>query len=1681
MAKYSTGDVQSSGQTYSATDVATSSLPPKPSSWMDRAAMALAPPVKEQGDYGLPGVGMSREGLRREGERLSEAGGEVAAGARQVMTGEGAGRAMGASRMVRGAFGGAAPYVGGIAGVAAPLATAYSLPVGMAMDYATEKGLRAVGVPEGPAALASDVIGILSPIPGARAISRMSMPLPPRVRGVAGEARVGGSPTSNIGEPMGPALPPPRPAPQPPPLPPPPENFPALAQRRANAQLGSVTGGAPSGVFRGPQTPLQRALETEIGPLASTLPGGITGRPDMRRAIPPPMGPPSPFAAAVLPNRMRATEPPRAIPQRPSRRYSIEDVAVDAPAPAGRKEVVQNIEAQPPQRGPVAEPIDAGPVPKGVKSAAESAAILARENPPVFKSAKESAEVFARGEESIQREPLQPKPVQPEPAAPVQEKQAQSLLDDQAQSDGKDIFYLPTSNVKVDPARFQFKSNVGAKGVSDELKGVQKWDPAKGGVLAVWKDPKDGNFYVVNGHHRHELASRVGVPELPVVEVKAADAIEARAQGALINIADGKGTAVDAAKVLRDLNVTPSELEAQGISLKGALARDAVGLSGLPEDIFKAVAMGDVDAPQAAVIGEMLRDRPLDQIAAFNLIDQTQNRGKRITPAEVREMISLQMKGQPEIVETQESLFGDITTTRSVLPEMAKLSMDLRKQIGADKRLFQMVADEGRAQKLGAAGNVLDTEANTGVATQAAQIMEVYDRLSGSAGPVTDALRVGAERIANGEKPAAVRNDTYNAIRDAVAGLLGNPRNKSGAGTGAADAPRSGGTEGFSTSREQGPLFGSGLGALQPYYERFVAPHVKSAAAKVPIIRDMIAREMVDRYHDQSKFEKKAAGGALPFDQSVYAGMRLYSGVGGKVERRLNQVADALRPLNDEKLLDAAMKYGELERHEELGARLRDYKMPDGRTPADATAERLALEQQLGPEGLQKVQSGLAQYRAVMNDVLNEARDAGLISDASYQSIVKGNEKYIPFERVMDIADELGGLNAGQKAFSVASQDVVRKIKGSERQIANPIESSIRKLANTIDLIERNRVARKQADLANVPEFANDIKRLPSENRVPDTEKFSVLIDGKKVQYQAPAEVVAAMKHMDRKEADLMSRWLQSSAAMLRAGATELNPAFHVANVIRDYQTATLATQGAFTPMTWARGFAEAVKRGDLYKEFQAAGGSQSGVFLSKQSLPKTAKDLVRSKKAKALRTIVNPVQLMRTVGQTFELAPRLGVYGKSRGAGKSAPEAAFAARNATVDFSRAGNTMRVANLWVPFLNARLQGTLNQYKALGRDVKGAATGNAKKQSAAMLAYKLGMVAGLPLVATYLHNVQNFPKEWDSIDQQEKDKNFIFIFGSERDADGNLTQAAKFPKGEIQAMVGPTENFLEYMRNRDSKGFKRLAMEIGSNLSPVPFEDKGEFSGRKVGSTLIPPDFKAGAEWVTNKNIYTGRDIVPRNMEKATPSNQYDEKTPLVYRKVGELTGLSPKKLENTVGTKLGGAGRYAAEAADAAFGDTGAPIDTAAKMAKRFVGAYANAATQKDYEQLGVEDRAEADLRLSEERTAKAIINEIKALPAEQRAERFKRAIESGEASPKIVKRMVAELKGADKNRFDESLRVRPARERAQYIINNLKRLPPEQRAAKFQQFIDSKVLTGNVVQEMKAMMAAPPVPTGTY
>lgn len=104
-------------------------------------------------------------------------------------------------------------------------------------------------------------------------------------------------------------------------------------------------------------------------------------------------------------------------------------------------------------------------------------------------------------------------------------------------------------------------------GVTKELKGVAAWNPILAGIVTAWHDPQDGQSYVINGHHRAELAHRaIGKPlselmpgmehdpafddgngnyngAMQVMYLDAADAQSARAMGALSNIAEGRGTA----------------------------------------------------------------------------------------------------------------------------------------------------------------------------------------------------------------------------------------------------------------------------------------------------------------------------------------------------------------------------------------------------------------------------------------------------------------------------------------------------------------------------------------------------------------------------------------------------------------------------------------------------------------------------------------------------------------------------------------------------------------------------------------------------------------------------------------------------------------------------------------------------------------------------------------------------------------------------------------------------------------------------------------------------------------------------------------------------------------------------------------------------------------------------------
>lgn len=176
------------------------------------------------------------------------------------------------------------------------------------------------------------------------------------------------------------------------------------------------------------------------------------------------------------------------------------------------------------------------------------------------------------------------------------------------------IAQVPRQELSIDPERFQYKSQADElTGATNQFDKVTSFNPDLSGILIVWHDPNDGHDYVVNGHHRLELANRLGWSEsLPVRFINADSDKIARVIGALQNIADDKGSPYDAAKLLRDSGVTKKRAEEFGINPKGDIFTKGEALRYFPEEIFNELRNYDPKAKKfdsAVAVGSVLQIR----------------------------------------------------------------------------------------------------------------------------------------------------------------------------------------------------------------------------------------------------------------------------------------------------------------------------------------------------------------------------------------------------------------------------------------------------------------------------------------------------------------------------------------------------------------------------------------------------------------------------------------------------------------------------------------------------------------------------------------------------------------------------------------------------------------------------------------------------------------------------------------------------------------------------------------------------------------------------------------------------------------------------------------------------------------------------------------------------------------
>lgn len=305
--------------------------------------------------------------------------------------------------------------------------------------------------------------------------------------------------------------------------------------------------------------------------------------------------------------------------------------------------------------------------------------------------------------------------------------------------------FMP-QDLQIDAKAYQFKEGGDVAGVTDRLRGVKTWDRAKSGK-AIVHERLDGSRYIADGHQRLGLATRLtreGHPAaLDALVYREADGYsvaDVRRIAAAKNLAEGTGSAIDAAKVAREVGADHPDLAS--IPKTSATYRDGEQLAKLGDRSFEEVVNGAVKPEFAAHVGRLIQGDAA-QLGALRAL-------KRIAPKTSAEALSIVQDIRAQGLATraeQGGLFGREDVMEDILAERAKIFSAAQGIAENDKSLFRaIVRGEGRFQE---AGNVLAGEANRAQITDAERLLAGLEEAK-FRGPVAKRLNELARELKAG-------------------------------------------------------------------------------------------------------------------------------------------------------------------------------------------------------------------------------------------------------------------------------------------------------------------------------------------------------------------------------------------------------------------------------------------------------------------------------------------------------------------------------------------------------------------------------------------------------------------------------------------------------------------------------------------------------------------------------------------------------------------------------------------------------------------------------------------------------------------------------------------------------------------------------------------------------------------
>lgn len=532
------------------------------------------------------------------------------------------------------------------------------------------------------------------------------------------------------------------------------------------------------------------------------------------------------------------------------------------------------------------------------------------------------------------------------------------------------------------------------------------------------------------------------------------------------------------------------------------------------------------------------------------------------------------------------------------------------------------------------------------------------------------------------------------------------------------------------------------------------------------------------------------------------------------------------------------------------------YKFPKGLTEQEC--------QEFVKKAPQQFKAAADIFYKVNDNVISIMEDAEVFSHDLAKTLRTKYRKYCPLLR--DFSDTaaadsfIGGLTEGGRGIGNVSVPLKRiNIEGSERGVLNPLETILKSYAVMLNRAERNKVALMAVENSKTADLHELIQEVPGTTADPKNCVFTVLINGKKKAYKTTQDLYGPIVGYNLPAANLAFGVARTAARMLRTGAT-MSPSFILRNVLRDTVFAGISSKNGFIPIVdTIRGAIALAKDPAMRAEFEAAGVTEYNFYSSQKSRIKSLDAMAGETPASAWEIMKAVFSRLEATSDFFESSTRMGEYMKARQKGLSMEEAARAAREVTLDFSRSGRVGEQVNQVVPFFNACLQGGDKMVRLFREDFVGTS----------LKVFKYIVLPSLLIMA------MNWDEDWYK-DLDPDIKNNYWCLG----------RNIRIPKPQEAGVLfgSGIEALFQQAADKDKDAVSNFLKAFSSNMMP------------SVLPTLILPLI----EWSANYSFFKGRPLVGNKYSRLPDELQYNDYTSELSKGIGSALKVSPMKIDNLV-------------------------------------------------------------------------------------------------------------------------------------------------------------------------------------